>query len=572
MDKENLNPEDKTEQKDRAGFLKKLARLTFSGARLMPALAVVLVVTTIVLYLTVGPGAAGGLKLEPVTEKTTETTAAGPGDADLALDEYTDMNRGAYWDYLIESQAGTDETSTNAEPAPTATSASEPTQPEASEPEPTAVPTQAPVVTPEVTPPPIQMDSDGVVMEPLETDQFTKDAKVVYVSAFEANIRTAPRTDVDILHTATMGDKLERTGYGEYWSQISLDGGIVGYVYNELISETVIYKPASLDTESDKEETGQAPAPDTEFKKDKTDIYVKSFVANIRSGPGTDTAILQKAGMGDKFHRTAVSAEWSRIELASGKTGYIFNDLISTKAISKPTPTPSPVPVNPSPTPVPEKEPAKEIEFKADEKEVYVKANVANVRSGPGTDTAILQKATWGDKFSRTGVSAEWSRIVLADGKTGYIFNDLISTEPVSKPKPVENDPAGSGLSEQQKKDIVDLAKSMLGVKYVYGGAKPGGFDCSGLTTYIYKTLHGITLPRSAKDQAFAGTKVSSSQITVGDIICFDWDRPYGVCDHVGIYIGNGQYIHATRSAGKVKLSEVNFSRNPIVSIRRIIP
>ncbi len=127
-------------------------------------------------------------------------------------------------------------------------------------------------------------------------------------------------------------------------------------------------------------------------------------------------------------------------------------------------------------------------------------------------------------------------------------------------------------MTAAQKQAIVDLAKSTLGTKYVYGAESPGGFDCSGLTTYIYKKLFNITLPRSAKDQARAGTKVSSSAIEIGDILCFDWSSPYGVCDHVGIYIGNGEYIHASYSAGLVKQSTVNFSRNPIISIRRIIP
>ncbi len=557
-------------------FGKNLTRFALYGVRKLPVLAVILLTTTFVLYLTVGPGAAGSLKLTPVTEPANDSAdtgaAAETGSYDLDLAEYEDLNRGAYWDYLIQAQ-----TETNL-PNPQVTTAPEPTKAL-----PSISPTAAP--SPPVTPPPLEMDEDGVVIEPLVPEEFTKDDRFVYISAFEANVRQAPQTDVDILYTATMGDKLKRTGYGDFWSQVSLADGRTGYVYNELISETVIYKPESITDEAQVGSDGpvQAPAAADDFKKDKRDIYVKSSIANIRSGPGTDSSILQKASQGDKFSRTAVSAQWSRIELAGGKIGYIFNDLISTKKISQPAPSPTANPTpsptkapsaTPAPTAAPEKEPVKDSDFTADEREIYIKANTANIRSGPATDTTVLQKASLGDKFMRTAVSAQWSRISLADGKTAYIFNDLISTEVVNKPKPVEpgSTPATSGLSQQQKQDIVDLARSMLGVKYVYGSAKPSGFDCSGLTTYIYKTLHGITLPRSAKDQAHAGKKVSSSEITVGDIICFDWSKPYGVCDHVGIYIGNGQYIHASYSAGKVKLSEVNFSRNPIVSIRRIIP
>ena len=157
------------------------------------------------------------------------------------------------------------------------------------------------------------------------------------------------------------------------------------------------------------------------------------------------------------------------------------------------------------------------------------------------------------------------------------MYNDLISTtelkpQPTAAPTEAPSNDTSSGLTAALKQAIGDLAKSTLGTKYVYGAESPGGFDCSGLTTYIYKELFNITLPRSAKDQARAGTKVSSSNIQIGDILCFDWSSPYGVCDHVGIYIGSGEYIHASYTAGKVKQSTVNFSRNPIISIRRIIP
>ncbi len=104
------------------------------------------------------------------------------------------------------------------------------------------------------------------------------------------------------------------------------------------------------------------------------------------------------------------------------------------------------------------------------------------------------------------------------------------------------------------------------------------GFDCSGLTSYIYKTLFDIKLPRSAKDQWGYGLPVSYENIEIGDIICFDYFDPYGICDHVGIYIGDGLYIHASTSdrtyypdSGAVKEVPVNYGKRPIISIRRII-
>ena len=123
---------------------------------------------------------------------------------------------------------------------------------------------------------------------------------------------------------------------------------------------------------------------------------------------------------------------------------------------------------------------------------------------------------------------------------------------------------------------MIALAKSALGVDYVYGGSSMSGFDCSGFTRYIYLTMFNIRLPHSAKDQClYSGTALakplSLSAMRVGDIICFDWSSPLGVCDHVGLYIGDGQYIHASYSNDQVVQSTLNLTRNPILEIKRII-
>ena len=115
-------------------------------------------------------------------------------------------------------------------------------------------------------------------------------------------------------------------------------------------------------------------------------------------------------------------------------------------------------------------------------------------------------------------------------------------------------DVVGSGTGQ----DIVSYAETFLGVPYVYGGTSPSGFDCSGLVYYCYRHF-GYTLNRTAAGLAYNGTAVSSSALQVGDIILFtSTDGSY--IGHTGIYIGNGQFIHAPHTGDVVKISSLSDS------------
>lgn len=105
--------------------------------------------------------------------------------------------------------------------------------------------------------------------------------------------------------------------------------------------------------------------------------------------------------------------------------------------------------------------------------------------------------------------------------------------------------------SQTKGEQVVAEAKKYLGVPYVWGGTTPSGFDCSGLTQYVYKQVTGIDISRTTYTQRYKGTSVSYSNLKVGDLV---FTNNY---DHVGIYVGNGQMIHSPDEGDVVKISNI---------------
>jgi cell wall-associated NlpC family hydrolase len=109
---------------------------------------------------------------------------------------------------------------------------------------------------------------------------------------------------------------------------------------------------------------------------------------------------------------------------------------------------------------------------------------------------------------------------------------------------------------------VVGTAMQYLGTPYHWGGSGPGGFDCSGLVEYVY-AQHGVSLPHNAAAQFSEGTPVDRSQLAPGDLVFFNG------LGHVGIYVGNGEFIHAPHTGDVVKISSLD-SEGGFVGARRI--
>ena len=129
--------------------------------------------------------------------------------------------------------------------------------------------------------------------------------------------------------------------------------------------------------------------------------------------------------------------------------------------------------------------------------------------------------------------------------------------------------PRHAPLSTVQAEDIAIHALGLVGTPYRYGGNTPeGGFDCSGLIGYVYKSRAGLTAPRTVAQLAGFGETVERDELRTGDLVLFGGaSRP----SHAGIYVGEGRFVHAPSTGGTVRLDRLAsaYWARQSVSVRR---
>lgn len=240
-----------------------------------------------------------------------------------------------------------------------------------------------------------------------------------------------------------------------------------------------------------------------------------------------------------------------------------------------------------------------------------IKADDVTIRRGPGTDAEAICTTDTGTRVSVLAREGSWYKLEFPRGTVGWVRGDFLkaSSAPVtvashkvhhsstttrsamklSKAQRIAKWNAHQEnihqryvrrWSKQQRryivapmsnsKDLIAQAESFKGVRYSWGSASRSGTDCSGFTTQVFRKA-GVRLPRTSQEQSRVGNKIGKGDLSKGDLVFFHTGRGHRVT-HVGIYMGNGKFIHASSGGGKVQVNNLNegYYANRFVTGRRV--
>ncbi len=332
----------------------------------------------------------------------------------------------------------------------------------------------------------------------------SSDSKTGTINAGYVRLRAGASTSSQILFTLQKGAEMTVTGSEGDWYAVSYKGS-KGYVYKQYLS---------VEGESD---SGSASAKDG---------YINASSVRLRAGASTSSNILDTLARNTKLSVKESSGDWYAVS-CNGTDGYVYKQYVS---LGSPSTGSTDVDVDP-----------------VSEDSGVIRGYYVRVRKAPSTSSSILASLNTGAKLEVTGQTGNWYQVKY-NGQTGYVYKSYLSLGESAS----DSDSSGDGQA------IVNEAKKYLGVPYVWGGTSPSGFDCSGLVYYVFMQ-EGYGLYRTAGSQYRNGTSVSRSELQPGDIICF-YNGSMTSIGHVGIYVGGGEFIHASSGSGKVIISKLSQS------------
>ena len=345
-------------------------------------------------------------------------------------------------------------------------------------------------------------------------------AKRALITADSLNIRKEPTTDAEVVGQALEGERYlveEETGDG--WIKIS--SGYISADYADV--EYSLNEARKLDARSM-----------VLNLYDHLGISSVDNYLNVRKEPSEDAEIIGKmtSKSAGEILETSEDGKWYKIK-SGPVTGYVSAQYILTGA------------------------PAKDEALKVAELMAIVSTDRLNVRTEPSTDAPIWTQISNNERYDVIKQLDGWVEIEL-DSSTAFVSTDYVDVR-YALPEAIKFSPLDGNTSLRNR--LVNYALQFVGNRYVWGGNDPHtGADCSGFVKYVYSHVAGITLERVSRAQAKQGKKINSSQMRPGDLIFYT--NSGGTVNHVAMYIGNGQIVHAASRRSGIKISTWNY-RNP---------
>jgi cell wall-associated NlpC family hydrolase len=267
---------------------------------------------------------------------------------------------------------------------------------------------------------------------------------------------------------------------------------------------------------------------------------------NVRAKPTTSSKSLVQVEKGRTATVLGEESGWYKLQFPGGTVGYVRKDMVTIAAATKTVAKQAKQAPNVPPT----------------GSTVTITSDDVILRAGPSTKQPVVAKLRKGVEAKVIGRHGQWLKVSFPGGATGFVHGSLTSAKETV---------AASAPPAVDRSDLITTARRYLGVRYVYGGETSRGFDCSGFVYFLYRTVEGITLPRTSSEQAGSGTAVKKEDLQPGDLVFFRTGRSTRI-NHAGIYIGDGNFIHASSGGGVVKIDSLTtgYYAARFVTARRI--